>query len=67
MPRGAIAFHHRLTLHASGPNLGTARRVAIALRLRTEACEPTEPPVHPLVLTTHLDDPPSAPVLKHSA
>jgi len=67
VPRGAIAFHHRLTLHASGPNLSTNRRIAIALRLRTEACEPTEPRVHPLVLTTHLDDPASAPVLKPSA
>jgi Phytanoyl-CoA dioxygenase (PhyH)/Phosphotransferase enzyme family len=33
---GAVSAHHRLTLHASGPNLGEKPRLGIAIHLRTE-------------------------------
>lgn len=33
---GGVSFHHRLTVHGSGPNLSTGPRVSFAVHLRTE-------------------------------
>ena len=36
LPPGGVSFHHRLTVHGSGPNHGTGPRVSFAVHLRTE-------------------------------
>jgi hypothetical protein len=36
LPPGGVSFHHRLTVHGSGPNRGTGPRVSFAIHLRTE-------------------------------
>jgi ectoine hydroxylase-related dioxygenase (phytanoyl-CoA dioxygenase family) len=36
LPPGGVSFHHRLTVHGSGPNLGPGPRVSFAIHLRTE-------------------------------
>jgi len=36
LPPGGVSFHHRLTVHGSGPNLATLPRVSFAIHLRTE-------------------------------
>jgi ectoine hydroxylase-related dioxygenase (phytanoyl-CoA dioxygenase family) len=33
---GGVSFHHRLTVHGSGPNLAALPRVSFAIHLRTE-------------------------------
>lgn len=33
---GALSFHHRLTVHGSGPNLAAIPRISFAIHLRTE-------------------------------
>ncbi len=33
---GAVSFHHRLTVHGSGPNVAAEPRVSFAIHLRTE-------------------------------
>ena len=33
---GALSFHHRLTVHGSGPNVAAGPRVSFAIHLRTE-------------------------------
>ncbi|MDB6167305.1 MAG: Protein involved in biosynthesis of mitomycin antibiotics/polyketide fumonisin [Verrucomicrobia bacterium] len=33
---GAVSFHHKLTVHGSGPNLSTGPRVSFAIHLRTD-------------------------------
>ena len=36
LPPGGVSFHHRLTVHGSGPNLPSWPRVSFAVHLRTE-------------------------------
>jgi len=36
LPPGGVSFHHRLTVHGSGPNLATWPRVSFAIHLRTD-------------------------------
>lgn len=36
LPPGAVSFHHRLTVHGSGPNLESWPRISFAVHLRTE-------------------------------
>jgi len=36
LPPGGVSFHHRLTVHGSGPNHGSGPRVSFAVHLRTE-------------------------------
>jgi ectoine hydroxylase-related dioxygenase (phytanoyl-CoA dioxygenase family) len=36
LPPGGVSFHHRLTVHGSGPNRGPGPRVSFAVHLRTE-------------------------------
>jgi ectoine hydroxylase-related dioxygenase (phytanoyl-CoA dioxygenase family) len=36
LPPGGVSFHHRLTVHGSGPNLASWPRVSFAIHLRTE-------------------------------
>lgn len=36
LPPGGVSFHHRLTVHGSGPNLAAWPRVSFAIHLRTE-------------------------------
>ncbi|MBP6508661.1 MAG: phytanoyl-CoA dioxygenase family protein [Opitutaceae bacterium] len=36
LPPGGVSFHHRLTVHGSGPNLAALPRVSFAIHLRTE-------------------------------
>lgn len=36
LPPGGASFHHRLTVHGSGPNLAALPRVSFAIHLRTE-------------------------------
>jgi ectoine hydroxylase-related dioxygenase (phytanoyl-CoA dioxygenase family) len=36
LPPGGVSFHHRLTVHGSGPNHGAGPRVSFAVHLRTE-------------------------------
>jgi ectoine hydroxylase-related dioxygenase (phytanoyl-CoA dioxygenase family) len=61
VPRGGVAFHHHLTLHASGPNRSAGPRVALAVRLRTERCR-LVPGSEQMVQVDHLDDGAAAPV-----
>lgn len=64
LPPGGVSFHHRLTLHASGPNISSLPRKSFALHLRTERTKPifgankeTE------FYVSNLDDPINAPVI----
>lgn len=62
LPAGAASMHHRMTLHASGPNHSDTPRIGIAMHLRTERARlvPTsEPPFH----TPDLADSYACPVL----
>jgi ectoine hydroxylase-related dioxygenase (phytanoyl-CoA dioxygenase family) len=61
VPRGGVAFHHHLTLHASGPNRSAELRVALAVRLRTERCR-LAPGSERMPQVDHLDDGAAAPV-----
>ena len=36
LPPGGVSFHHRLTVHGSGPNLAAGPRVSFAIHFRTE-------------------------------
>jgi hypothetical protein len=36
LPAGGASFHHRLTVHGSGPNLGETPRLSVAIHLRTD-------------------------------
>jgi ectoine hydroxylase-related dioxygenase (phytanoyl-CoA dioxygenase family) len=36
LPPGGVSFHHRLTVHGSGPNFGAGPRLSFAVHLRTE-------------------------------
>jgi ectoine hydroxylase-related dioxygenase (phytanoyl-CoA dioxygenase family) len=59
VPAGAVALHHRDTLHASGPNLSARSRQSLAIRLRTDGCT-IEGNVRQIA---HLHDPELAPVV----
>jgi ectoine hydroxylase-related dioxygenase (phytanoyl-CoA dioxygenase family) len=51
---GGLSLHHRLTLHASGPNTSHEPRCALALHLRTEKSRPRDRGGQEL--TKYLDD-----------
>ena len=36
LPPGGVSFHHRLTVHGSGPNQSSGLRISFAVHLRTE-------------------------------
>lgn len=36
LPPGGVSFHHKLTVHGSGPNQGPGPRISFAVHLRTE-------------------------------
>jgi hypothetical protein len=36
LPPGGVSFHHKLTVHGSGPNLAKLSRVSFAVHLRTD-------------------------------
>ncbi len=59
LPPGAVSLHHRLTLHASGPNTAKTPRRSFALHMRTDRSRPLESNFY----TDHLDDPLHAPVI----
>lgn len=40
LPPGGVSFHHRLTLHGSGPNRSVQPRCSLAIHLRTEKSSP---------------------------
>lgn len=61
LPPGAVSFHHRLTLHGSGPNRSSAPRRSFAIHLRTERSWPV--PGSTEYYVSHLDDPLFAPVI----
>ena len=46
MPAGGCSFHHRLTLHGSGPNLSEGPRCSLAIHLRTEKSRPIVDSTH---------------------
>lgn len=58
---GGVSFHHRLTIHGSGPNRSPAPRRALALHLRTERSRPV--PGATDYFVSHLDDPLHCPTL----
>lgn len=60
---GAVAMHHRCTLHASGPNCSEQTRYSIAVRMRTEQCHVREVDGAAPARLAHLHDPFRAPVL----
>lgn len=61
LPAGGVSFHHRLTIHGSGPNVSDRPRRSIAVHMRTERSKPLEHcPPH---MTEGLDDPEKAPVI----
>jgi len=59
MPAGACSFHHRWTIHGSGPNLSEHPRMSFAIHLRTEDSKPAEKHYY----NEHLDDPIVCPVI----
>lgn len=61
LPPGAVSYHHRLTLHGSGPNRTRQPRRALALHLRTERSAPV--PGASDYYISHLEDPDLCPVL----
>ena len=36
LPPGGVSFHHKLTVHGSGPNMASTPRVSFAVHLRTD-------------------------------
>ena len=61
IPAGAVSFHHRRTLHGSGPNTSDTARRSIALHLRTERATPDV--ASGVSYVQHLDDERAAPVI----
>jgi ectoine hydroxylase-related dioxygenase (phytanoyl-CoA dioxygenase family) len=61
LPPGGVSFHHRLTLHASGPNRSGAPRCSLAIHLRTEKSSPKNGQRKGLV--EFIDDPSRCPIL----
>ena len=60
---GAASLHHKLTLHASGPNLSDRPRRSFAIHLRTEKSKPVRGSDYDNYYIDDLDDPVKAPVL----
>lgn len=60
---GAASFHHKLTLHASGPNLSDRPRRSFAIHLRTEKSTPVPSADYNCYYIENLEDPVMAPVL----
>lgn len=61
LPAGGCSFHHRLTLHGSGPNTSGSFRRSYAVHLRTERA--TMLPGLRDVYQEHITDPAMSPVL----
>ena len=62
LPPGAASFHHRLTIHGSGPNRSSGPRRSFALHLRTEKSSPVkDKDSHGYA--SRLDDPVCCPVI----
>jgi len=59
MTRGSCSFHHRLTIHGSGPNVSESPRISFAIHLRTEDSRPGESHFY----NQHLDDPIICPII----
>jgi len=62
MPAGACSFHHKYTIHGSGPNLSDRPRRSFALHMRTEKSKRV-PGAEDHGYTSHLDDPARCPVI----
>ncbi|MBI3831735.1 MAG: phytanoyl-CoA dioxygenase family protein [Planctomycetes bacterium] len=62
LPAGGVSFHHRFTIHGSGPNLSSVPRRSFALHIRTEKSKPV-PGVKDHGYASHLDDPIYCPVI----
>lgn len=67
MKPGQVVFHHRLTLHGSGPNLSNLPRRSFAIHLRTENCRPLFGVTDFEYYIENLEDPRNAPVLYDEA
>lgn len=61
LPPGGVSFHHRLTLHGSGPNCSGAPRYSLAIHLLTERSRPKNGECKGL--TEFIDDPSRCPIL----
>lgn len=61
MPAGTGSFHHRRTIHGSGPNTSTGPRRSYAVHLRTEKSR--ELGAGPAIYSEQLTDPAISPVL----
>jgi len=63
LPPGGVSFHHRLTVHGSGPNTSRTPRVSFAVHLRTEQSR-LKPGVkwQDIPYLNDLDDPQLSPV-----
>lgn len=62
LPAGGVSFHHRFTIHGSGPNRTSNPRRSFALHLRTEKSKPVAGvPDHGYA--SHLNDPIYCPVI----
>ncbi|MCW8129835.1 MAG: phytanoyl-CoA dioxygenase family protein [Planctomycetota bacterium] len=62
LPAGAVSFHHKYTIHGSGPNRTAQPRRSFALHMRTEKSRPA-PSVPDHGYASHLDDPLYCPVI----
>ena len=60
LPPGGLSFHHRLTVHGSGPNLSALPRRSLAIHLRTERSTPLPGSNY---YVDHLDDPAISPII----
>lgn len=58
---GAMSFHHRLTIHGSGPNNSSRPRQSFAVHLRTEKSWPRADA--DAYKTAHLEDPVASPII----
>jgi ectoine hydroxylase-related dioxygenase (phytanoyl-CoA dioxygenase family) len=58
---GGVSFHHRLTIHGSGPNTSDQPRRSFAIHLRTERSRPVSG--SKAMYVARLDDPIACPVI----
>lgn len=61
LPSGGVSFHHRLTIHGSGPNLSDRPRRSFAIHLRTERSVPTDGAQD--IYVSRRNDPTACPVI----
>jgi ectoine hydroxylase-related dioxygenase (phytanoyl-CoA dioxygenase family) len=61
LPPGGVSFHHRFTVHGSGPNLSSVPRRSFAIHMRTEKSTPILGVSDYYV--SNLDDPIRCPVI----